>query len=86
MKACGIAEKVVVINGKVEIREMIKVAFTTDYTLIDGAPLVRFPSKLIIRNKFQTRHIAAKLNFELSILVKTAATVLNFVVYLNLEV
>ena len=82
MKACGITGKAVVINGKVEIREMSKVAFTADHTLIDGAPLVRFPSKLIIRNKFQTRHIAAKLNFELSKLVKTAATFLNFPVCL----
>ena len=43
---CGITEKAVVINGKVEIREILNLAFTADHTLIDGAPLVRFLSRL----------------------------------------
>lgn len=35
---CGITEKAVLINEKVEIREMLKIAFTADHTLVDGAP------------------------------------------------
>jgi pyruvate/2-oxoglutarate dehydrogenase complex dihydrolipoamide acyltransferase (E2) component len=51
---CGITQKAIVINGKVEIREMLNIAFTADHTLIDGAPLARFLSRLteLIENGF----------------------------------
>lgn len=43
---CGTSEKAVVINEKVKARKIMNVAFTADHTLIDGAPLVRFLSRL----------------------------------------
>lgn len=43
---CGITKKPGFIDDKIEIREELKIAFTADHDLIDGAQLVRFLSRL----------------------------------------
>jgi len=43
----GIAEKPVVVDGKIEIREMLSVTVSFDHDIVDGAPAARFTSQLI---------------------------------------
>lgn len=43
---CGILKKPYNVNDKLEIREVLNISFTADHDLIDGAPLVRFLSRL----------------------------------------
>lgn len=42
----GIAEKPVVVDGKIEIREMLSVTVSFDHDIVDGAPAARFTSQL----------------------------------------
>jgi len=42
----GIAEKPVILDGKIEIREMLRVTATFDRDIVDGAPAARFTSQL----------------------------------------
>lgn len=43
---CSILKKPYNVNDKIEIREILNIAFTADHDLIDGAPLIRFLSRL----------------------------------------
>ena len=43
---CGITEKPATVNGSVEIRELLSVAFAVDHDIVDGAQAVRFLSRL----------------------------------------
>jgi pyruvate/2-oxoglutarate dehydrogenase complex dihydrolipoamide acyltransferase (E2) component len=42
----GIAEKPVVVDGKIAIREMLSVTVSFDHDIVDGAPAARFTSQL----------------------------------------
>ena len=42
----GFAEKPVVVDGKIEIREMLSVTVSFDHDIVDGAPAARFTSQL----------------------------------------
>jgi pyruvate/2-oxoglutarate dehydrogenase complex dihydrolipoamide acyltransferase (E2) component len=42
----GIAEKPAVVDGKIEIREMLSVTASFDHDIVDGAPAARFTSQL----------------------------------------
>ncbi len=50
----GIAEKPVVVDGKIEIREMLSVTVSFDHDIVDGAPAARFTSqfKSLIENGY----------------------------------
>mgnify|MGYP001555492063 FL=1 len=43
----GIAEKPVVVDGKIKIREMLSVTVSFYHDIVDGAPAARFTSQLI---------------------------------------
>lgn len=43
---CGITKKPGVVDDKIEIREMLNVAFAVDHDVVDGADTVRFLSRL----------------------------------------
>jgi pyruvate/2-oxoglutarate dehydrogenase complex dihydrolipoamide acyltransferase (E2) component len=41
----GIAEKPVVIDGQIEVRERLSITVTFDHDIIDGAPAARFTER-----------------------------------------
>lgn len=57
---CGITKKPGVVNEKIEIREILNVTFAADHDIIDGAPLVRFLSRL--KNLMETAYNLDTLN------------------------